>query len=110
MLCFSGAPALSAFRRDRLIKALSSVESSVDDISADYFYLVSAASVSETDREKLFALLDSDGEFHAKQGHGLFVVPRLGTRSPWSSKATDILHNCGLGEIARVERGTRHCV
>ena len=38
----------------------------------------------------------------------LFVVPRPGTRSPWSSKASDILHACGLGSVRRVERGVRY--
>lgn len=40
--------------------------------------------------------------------HDLFVIPRPGTRSPWSSKATDILHACGLESVRRVERGVHY--
>src|SRR5204863_498999 len=36
----------------------------------------------------------------------LLSVPRLGTISPWSSKATDIAHSCGLDQVRRIERGT----
>ncbi len=38
-------------------------------------------------------------------GSLLLVVPRPGTISPWSSKATDIARNCGLAPVKRVERG-----
>lgn len=40
----------------------------------------------------------------------LRVVPRLGTISPWASKATDIAHNCGLAQVRRIERGVRYAV
>jgi phosphoribosylformylglycinamidine synthase len=40
----------------------------------------------------------------------VLVVPRLGTISPWSSKATDILHNCGLSSVSRVERGVEYFI
>src|SRR5690606_27745851 len=38
----------------------------------------------------------------------LLVLPRTGTISPWSSKATDIARNCGLAKLRRVERGIRY--
>ena len=38
----------------------------------------------------------------------LLVVPRAGTISPWSSKATDIAHVCGLTAIRRIERGIEY--
>ena len=43
-------------------------------------------------------------------GQLLLVVPRPGTISPWSSKATDIAHNCGLENVLRVERGTAYYI
>ncbi len=52
---------------------------------------------------RIMELLDSKKEF--KQGNGFFVIPRKGTISPWSSKATDIFHNVGLNSVKRVERG-----
>ena len=39
-------------------------------------------------------------------GQRVLVTPRVGTESPWSSKATDIVHVCGLDAVRRVERGT----
>ena len=44
------------------------------------------------------------------KGQLILVVPRPGTISPWSSKATDIAHNCGLAQVVRVERGTAYYV
>ena len=47
----------------------------------------------------------TDGPPDAPAGELLLVVPRFGTVSPWSSKATDIAHVCGLGAVTRIERG-----
>lgn len=57
---------------------------------------------------RIMELLDSKKEF--KQGNGFFVIPRKGTISPWSSKATDIFHNVGLNSVKRVERGVYYDV
>ena len=108
MLCFSGASAHSDFRRDRLITTLSSVDKSISSISAEFIYLLSCDELSASRRTQLCAILDSPGESEVEPENVLYVVPRLGTRSPWSSKATDILQNCGLAEIDRVERGIRY--
>ena len=108
MLCFSGASAHSDFRRDRLITTLSSVDKSINSVSAEFFYLLSCDELSASSRAQLCAILDSSGEYVSEPDNVLYVVPRLGTRSPWSSKATDILQNCGLAEINRVERGIRY--
>jgi len=107
MLCFSGAAALSDFRRDRLIQSLKGIDPSVSELRAEYFYLLDVESITTSTQERLCALLDSSGEIPLQDLNGFLVVPRLGTRSPWSSKATDILHNCGIKEVARVERGVR---
>src|SRR6185503_14292782 len=58
------------------------------------------------ERETLEALLD-DGTamLEGAKGAVFIVVPRLGTLSPWSSKATDIARNCGLAAVRRIERG-----
>ncbi|MBF4318656.1 hypothetical protein EAY30_27705, partial [Vibrio anguillarum] len=47
---------------------------------------------------------------HEPQGLLLLVTPRPGTISPWSSKATDIAHNCGLVDVKRLERGTAYYI
>jgi hypothetical protein len=49
-------------------------------------------------------------EEHALAGRRLLVVPRIGTISPWSSKATDVAHNCGLAKVRRIERGIWYTV
>ncbi|MCH3703315.1 hypothetical protein LZB55_08575, partial [Campylobacter lari] len=49
------------------------------------------------------------GEAPAKS-LALLVIPRLGTISPWASKATDIAHNCGLSAVHRIERGVRYVI
>ncbi len=56
-------------------------------------------------RRRVFALLDAVAEMAPVADGGFFVTPRKGTRSPWSSKATDIFHHCGLQDVLRVERG-----
>ena len=48
---------------------------------------------------------DSAGRSTVAFGRRMLVVPRLGTVSPWSSKATDIAHSCGLTRVRRIERG-----
>ncbi len=108
MLCFSGASAHSDFRRDRLITSLSSVDKSISGVSTEFFYLLSCDELSASNRTRLCAILDSPGEYESESESALYVVPRLGTRSPWSSKATDILQNCGIDEVNRVERGIRY--
>src|SRR5690606_9192709 len=66
------------------------------------------------DQDKLKQLLDYGvaGESPAEGKHSLVlrVFPRLGTVSPWASKATDIAHNCGLPVVRRIERGIRYVI
>ncbi|MDP4849804.1 MAG: hypothetical protein NWQ95_05595, partial [Verrucomicrobiales bacterium] len=59
--------------------------------------------LSDETTERAFALLAA--EHHFNREGGFFVTPRKGTISPWSTKATDIFHNCSIEGIARVERG-----
>ena len=49
-------------------------------------------------------------EEHQPQGLFLLVTPRPGTISPWSSKSTDIAHNCGLAKVVRLERGIAYYI
>jgi phosphoribosylformylglycinamidine synthase len=84
----------------------------VRSLHAQFLHLVDLEDVlSNDERRKLDALLaygpraeGSDDEQTLESG-GRFVVPRFGTLSPWSSKATDILHACGLSRVRRIERG-----
>ena len=57
--------------------------------------------------ERLLAYVGPPLPLEPENAVALVVTPRLGTQSPWSSKATDIARNCGLDTIDRIERGTR---
>lgn len=124
MLIVLGVSALSGFRAERLLERVQAAapDAGVGAVSARSVYFVDLeAGVSELDsqaRKRLGELLKEDRDsaetgqagnarHPAKMADGeLLVVPRLGTQSPWSSKATDIFHVCGLQAVSRVERGT----
>ncbi len=103
-----GGPALSAFRTERLLKALAPV-AGITGLQTRYVYLVHTRSELSTAQHELLAALlrEGEGEPSAIEANAV-VVPRPGTISPWSSKATDILHNCGLDAVERVERGVAY--
>lgn len=109
-----GSSVLSSFRRDRLLAQLKEAGLPVADISARYEHFVSTdAALTAEQQQQLTQLLDygtpATGEAPAKS-LALLVIPRLGTISPWASKATDIAHNCGLSAVHRIERGVRYVI
>jgi phosphoribosylformylglycinamidine synthase len=79
----------------------------IQDLTAHYWYFVKVnAQWSDSQRQALADLLQAEAISPPTDATGIFwVVPRLGTISPWSSKATDIIQNCGLAGVERVERG-----
>ncbi len=94
---------------------MQSIVSSVTDIDAQFIHfatledgqVLSKEEENVLDRALTYGAKTSD----VKESDARFlVIPRLGTISPWSSKATDILHNCGLTQILRVERGVQYFV
>ncbi|MGD2056690.1 MAG: phosphoribosylformylglycinamidine synthase, partial [Gammaproteobacteria bacterium] len=108
MLHLRGCPALSGFRLHKLLRQLRECVPEIAGVYADYLHIVELEErLSEQERDILDKLLTygPDKPESLPPGIQLVVVPRPGTISPWSSKATDILHNCGLGKVARVERG-----
>jgi len=108
-----GAPALSAFRVQKLMEACDHAALPVSGIYAEYIHLVDLSeSLDESETQQLEKLLTYGPaiEAHAPQGSLHFVTPRPGTISPWSSKATDIAHNCGLDKVKRLERGVAYYV
>jgi phosphoribosylformylglycinamidine synthase len=107
MLRYRGARALSDFRIDRLLAALRRIEPAVRGVGVEFVHFVDTArELAPAERAVLERLLDFDaGQGPEARGEPLFTVPRLGTVSPWSSKATDIAHVCGLGAVRRIERG-----
>jgi phosphoribosylformylglycinamidine synthase len=113
MMILSGAPSLSAFRRQKLLAKLQASEASINSVSAEYVHFVEVREpLGSSEVETLEALLTygPSHEHTDNRGKLLLVVPRPGTISPWSSKATDIVHNCGLESVVRVERGTAYYI
>ncbi len=103
-----GSSAYSEFRLSRLLKKLHEVSDEIKSISAVYVYLLKVdRDLSGEEEAHLLDLLSEAGQQPAVLGEGdLFMVaPRPGTISAWSSKATDILHVCGLTHVERIERG-----
>ncbi len=102
VLHLKGGPALSDFRIDKLLAALK--PAGVAGLVAEYRYFVELA--REPDADDLAFLGELlHAEPHTAEADVVLVVPRLGTVSPWSSKATDIAANCGLQAVLRIERG-----
>src|SRR5882724_11881190 len=116
MLQLPGARALSAFRIAKLLARLTALEPVVRSLDARFIHFVDTARPLESaERQILQRLLTygprSDGtesEAADSDGERLLIVPRAGTISPWSSKATDIAHVCGLTAIRRIERGIEY--
>jgi phosphoribosylformylglycinamidine synthase len=107
-----GPGALSAFRAARLLRRLQAVGPAVVSVTAQFVHFVHATRELDAGEEaRLKALLDyGDPAPAAPEGTAFLVVPRLGTISPWASKATDIAHNTGLDAVHRIERGTRYMI
>ena len=115
MLTLLGSSALSAFRKTKLLANVQKSVPAVIDIDAQYLHFVELldSQTLSTEQEGVLskALTYGAKSDQVKQSQqSVLIVPRLGTISPWSSKATDILHNCGLQDIARVERGVQYFI
>lgn len=113
ILRFLGPTALSEFRRSKLLNDLKSIDTNIDRITAAYVHFI------ETDRpmtseesERLALVLDYGGkpltDTDLVGQTAYLAVPRLGTLSPWSSKATDIVKRCRLELVHRVERAIEY--
>jgi phosphoribosylformylglycinamidine synthase len=102
---FEGSNALSSFRVQQLLPALQGVHEKIAGISARFVHLVATDAAPETALSAQLAALLTYGNTYIGPTDGPLIVvsPRLGTVSPWASKATDIAHNCGLG-VHRIER------
>jgi phosphoribosylformylglycinamidine synthase len=112
--CFflDGPAALTRSRSERLVAKLRAVDPSIVTVRARYRHFVQCHGLpGASEAARLGQLLDYGETFEAPDRGGsleVLVVPRPGTISPWSSKATDIAHNCGFEWVARVERGVRY--
>jgi phosphoribosylformylglycinamidine synthase len=103
-----GAPAWSAFRLERLLARLRAIDPLISGLAAHFVHFVDCGALGAGEQARLAALLAigaSPPPPIPPSNARLVVVPRPGTISPWSSKATDIVHVCGLSAVRRIERG-----
>ena len=113
MFSLLGAPALSQFRLDKLLQSLQARDARVSAVSSRFIHFADVSQpLDENELEVLGKLLTygSQAHQHIDRGRQLLVAPRVGTVSPWSSKATDIARVCGLDHIRRLERGTLYFI
>ncbi len=108
IITLKGQDALPDFRRDKLFKVLAAQGIAVIDVQAHFIHMAEVTENWQPEQTELLAkLLGHAPELfidHLSDDLTL-VVPRVGTISPWSSKATDIASLCGLPELVRIERG-----
>ncbi len=113
MKTLRGAPALSDFRVNKLLNQCSELQLPVTDIYAEFTHFAHISEELSAEETQVLQQLLKYGptiEEHEPVGQFLLVTPRPGTISPWSSKSTDIAHNCGLAKISRLERGIAYYV
>jgi len=115
MLILPGSNALSAFRSQRLLSQLQAAAPAIAAVQARFYHFIdTSAPLSVDDTARLTAMLTYGEPAQASASEGaieeFFVIPRLGTISPWASKATDIAHNCGMVHVHRIERGVAFTV
>ena len=111
MLTLSGAPAVSDFRLAKLLAAIGDRVDHVTRIDSRYVHFADLDRPLAGDERAVLESLLRYGPAdrgRAPDGRLLLVVPRFGTVSPWSSKATDIAHVCGLQAVRRLERGVAY--
>src|SRR5690348_15145976 len=109
VLKLRGARALSDFRLAKLLTRIQELAPGARTLRAEHWHFVELDTPPGADEKRLLERLLRYGApaEDPPRGAALYlVVPRLGTLSPWSSKATDIARNCGLAKVRRIERGT----
>ena len=109
VLPLRGSRALSDFRVEKLLQKAAALGLPAAQLSSEFWYFTASdAPLAADDAAKLEVLIDAQSVAAPQVSDGLnlfLITPRLGTVSPWASKATDIAHNCGLSQITRIERG-----
>ena len=107
VLKLRGAAAFSATRLARLTQNVQAALPKLKGLAAEHWYFVELnAPLAAADLERLTDLLGAHPAGKAPAGTLRLVTPRLGTISPWSSKATEIARQCGFAAVTRIERGT----
>jgi phosphoribosylformylglycinamidine synthase len=111
MLKIPGTSVLSDFRVKKLLAELQAVEPNITAVSARFIHFVDVENDLNDSQAAILIQLLSYGSVQSADVHNfesLLVVPRSGTISPWSSKATEIAERCGLSAVKRIERGIEY--
>jgi len=113
MKTLRGAPALSEFKVKKILAQCAELSLPITDIYAEYTHFAHISEELTSDESHVLQQLLKYGptiETHEPTGQFLLITPRPGTISPWSSKSTDIAHNCGLNKVIRLERGIAYYI
>jgi len=113
MACLRGSAALSQFRIEKIQSQLSQNVANITHIYAEFRHFIwSNVALDDVQQNTLKQILTYGPTMQAEdpQGELLLVIPRIGTISPWASRATDIVKHCGLEAVQRVERGIAYFV
>jgi len=108
MFTLPGSSALSASKSQKLLDQLQQISPDIQAIAGQYIHFIEMDEELSAEQRKVLERILSYGpssDIVSYDDAFLLVTPRQGTISPWSSKATDIAHNCGLDTIIRLERG-----
>ncbi len=108
MLILRGGPAATPFRIKQQLSSVQAISSHIESITSHWIYFVEKSGVLPSEQIGILReLLSVEAGISSsyKLDEQVVVSPRLGTISPWSSKATDIIEHCGLGASGRIERG-----
>ncbi|MFT7411845.1 MAG: phosphoribosylformylglycinamidine synthase [Paraglaciecola sp.] len=111
MLVLRGTPALSDFRIEKCMAQFVENGLPVTGLYCEYTHFVMVSEPLTEPESSILAKLLTYGpaiQEHKPEGVLILVTPRQGTISPWSSKSTDIAHNCGLNKVQRIERGVSY--
>ena len=108
MLILRGGPSATPFRLQQQLNSVQKFAPEIESIESHWVYFTENSGVLPSDQIGTLRQLLSVEEAISttyKLNEQVIVSPRIGTISPWSSKATDIVEHSGLGKIGRVERG-----
>ena len=112
-LSLRGSSALSQFRLDKLYASLKHTAPNIQHIYAELMHFVFSEAVLTADEQNTLTQILTYGpksNTEVPSGEMFLVIPRIGTISPWASRATDIANNCGLDSVLRLERGIAYYV
>ena len=117
MICLRGSAALSQFRIEKIQEKLAQTHTNIKHLYAEFRHFIWLDDALENgldnqkqDTIKQILTYGPTLQVEDPQGEFFLTLPRVGTISPWASRATDIVQHCGLPEIKRVERGIAYYV